>query len=42
MRSPLNPARRLVSRVKWLDLAPYVSKVTAEFNPVDYRAMGLR
>jgi len=42
MRSPLNPARRIASRIKWMDIAPYVSAVEPELNPVDSRASGLR
>ncbi|KAA0148666.1 hypothetical protein FNF27_04952 [Cafeteria roenbergensis] len=42
MRSPLNPSQRIATRLKWLDIAPYVSKVAPELHPADFRASGLR
>ena len=42
MPSPLNPYLRLVKRVKWPELAPYVNSVRVSFDPADVGATGVR
>lgn len=42
MASPLNPVNRLMRRVQWPAVAPYVTKMQLRFDPLDGSALGAR